>query len=201
MRIFSKTAALAALSFALLGQESSANAVTIDFEDLFAGPQAVGPIAYPSATFTSSSGQFYVDGASIGKDLCTYNGGTCDGDLTVDFTAPVSSLSFQAAGDDAASTISYTLHFGGGGTSGGSFVLDGVFSSLQTFSFGALGNIVKLDLSDNDGSGLVYDNFIFTVGRGGGAVPEPATWAMMIGGFALAGAAMRRRVAKVAFAH
>jgi hypothetical protein len=26
------------------------------------------------------------------------------------------------------------------------------------------------------------------------AVPEPATWAMMIGGFALAGAAMRRRV-------
>lgn len=33
------------------------------------------------------------------------------------------------------------------------------------------------------------------------AVPEPASWAMMIGGFALAGAAMRRRTrAKVAFA-
>ena len=32
------------------------------------------------------------------------------------------------------------------------------------------------------------------------AVPEPATWAMMIGGFALAGAAMRRRKASVAFA-
>lgn len=32
------------------------------------------------------------------------------------------------------------------------------------------------------------------------AVPEPATWAMMIGGFSLAGAAMRRRKAVVSFA-
>lgn len=33
-----------------------------------------------------------------------------------------------------------------------------------------------------------------------GAVPEPASWAMMVGGFGLAGAAMRRRKARVAFA-
>jgi hypothetical protein len=32
------------------------------------------------------------------------------------------------------------------------------------------------------------------------AVPEPATWAMMIAGFGLVGAAMRRRATKVAFA-
>lgn len=31
-------------------------------------------------------------------------------------------------------------------------------------------------------------------------VPEPATWAMMIGGFGLVGAAMRRRVSNVAYA-
>ncbi|MBC9031423.1 PEP-CTERM sorting domain-containing protein [Sphingomonas sp. JC676] len=31
----------------------------------------------------------------------------------------------------------------------------------------------------------------------GGAVPEPAAWGMMIGGFGLAGAAVRRRKAKV----
>ncbi|MBT2186741.1 PEP-CTERM sorting domain-containing protein [Sphingobium sp. H33] len=30
-------------------------------------------------------------------------------------------------------------------------------------------------------------------------VPEPATWAMMIGGFALAGVAMRRRKVAVSF--
>jgi PEP-CTERM motif len=33
-----------------------------------------------------------------------------------------------------------------------------------------------------------------------GAVPEPATWAMMIAGFGLVGGAMRRRVSKVRFA-
>ncbi len=32
------------------------------------------------------------------------------------------------------------------------------------------------------------------------AVPEPTTWAMMVGGFALAGSAMRRRKVSVAFA-
>jgi hypothetical protein len=35
---------------------------------------------------------------------------------------------------------------------------------------------------------------------GSGAVPEPAAWGMLIGGFALAGAAMRRRSLKVAYA-
>ena len=33
--------------------------------------------------------------------------------------------------------------------------------------------------------------------RAGGAVPEPATWAMMIAGFGMVGAAARRRRAKV----
>jgi hypothetical protein len=31
-------------------------------------------------------------------------------------------------------------------------------------------------------------------------VPEPASWAMMIGGFAIVGAAMRRRRTSIAFA-
>lgn len=41
---------------------------------------------------------------------------------------------------------------------------------------------------------VAFDNI--TIGSeivGGGAVPEPATWAMMIGGFGAAGAALRRR--------
>jgi len=46
-----------------------------------------------------------------------------------------------------------------------------------------------------------YDNITFgdsTPGNPG--VPEPATWAMMIGGFAFAGAVLRRRKAVVRFA-
>lgn len=39
----------------------------------------------------------------------------------------------------------------------------------------------------------VFDDFTFGSTIVGGAVPEPASWALMIGGFGLAGAAMRRR--------
>ena len=35
---------------------------------------------------------------------------------------------------------------------------------------------------------------------GAGSVPEPASWALMIGGFGLTGGMMRRRVSKVSFA-
>ncbi|HEU4967577.1 PEPxxWA-CTERM sorting domain-containing protein [Sphingomonas sp.] len=44
------------------------------------------------------------------------------------------------------------------------------------------------------------DNFRFDAVTGGSAVPEPAAWALMIGGFGLVGAAARRRRAAVAFA-
>ena len=44
--------------------------------------------------------------------------------------------------------------------------------------------------------GAQYRNYAFRIG----SVPEPASWAMMVGGFGLAGAAMRRRKTSVAFA-
>lgn len=44
--------------------------------------------------------------------------------------------------------------------------------------------------------GAQYRNYAFRIG----SVPEPASWAMMVGGFGLAGATMRRRKTSVAFA-
>lgn len=43
-------------------------------------------------------------------------------------------------------------------------------------------------------------NTAITASVAAGAVPETATWAMMIGGFGLAGTVMRRRSTKVSFA-
>lgn len=49
--------------------------------------------------------------------------------------------------------------------------------------------------------GQAYTNlFVAGSGTGVGDVPEPATWAIMIGGIGLAGGALRRRKASLAFA-
>jgi hypothetical protein len=47
---------------------------------------------------------------------------------------------------------------------------------------------------------LGQPNYSFTSGQAFGLVPEPATWAMMIGGMGLVGGAMRRRRTSVRFA-
>ena len=55
------------------------------------------------------------------------------------------------------------------------------------FNFGTYSDTIQLN--------IIGDSVV-------GAVPEPATWAMMIGGFGIAGASMRRRrnKAKVTYA-
>ena len=54
---------------------------------------------------------------------------------------------------------------------------------------------LALGLSPPQAMAIVIDNLSLAVG----AVPEPATWAMMIAGFGLAGVAVRRR-SRIAFA-
>jgi hypothetical protein len=58
-------------------------------------------------------------------------------------------------------------------------------TTQQWESLNGVGDVVTLTLTGEDV---------------GGAVPEPATWAMMISGLGLVGASMRRRTAKVSFA-
>ena len=75
------------------------------------------------------------------------------------------------------------------------FTING--NNFASFS-GFAGNFDRLVFDAvNGGGGFSLDN----VTLNGAAVPEPASWAMMIGGFGLLGAAMRRRTAaKVSFA-
>ncbi|NIJ08952.1 hypothetical protein FHS31_002582 [Sphingomonas vulcanisoli] len=50
------------------------------------------------------------------------------------------------------------------------------------------------------GNNICDTNFRFTTTGDAAAVPEPASWAMMVGGFALLGATLRRRRATATFA-
>ncbi len=81
-----------------------------------------------------------------------------------------------------------TFSQGAGNTFVGSGEVHGILRFLGTFSS------ISFTDTDENWHGL-------TVGIGGVAapsVPEPATWALMIGGFGLTGAALRRRRAVVA---
>ena len=61
---------------------------------------------------------------------------------------------------------------------------------LQTVNFSLLapGTLSFAAIGTSDGLGGYLENL-----KLGAAVPEPASWALMVGGFALAGAALRRR--------
>jgi hypothetical protein len=69
-----------------------------------------------------------------------------------------------------------------------------------TVAYGQMGRVTSLDLAAFDAIGWNIDYDVFNSGQAYttrdiylSAVPEPSTWAMLLGGFLLAGLAMRRR--------
>lgn len=80
--------------------------------------------------------------------------------------------------------------------------LGSVLGTTQNFSgllsFAGIGNISRVNLLSLDQDPTTMDDLSFEGVIGiGSAVPEPATWAMMIFGFGMVGSAMRRRQEKV----
>lgn len=70
-------------------------------------------------------------------------------------------------------------------------------ATLGFFGFTSAAPITSITVDNQVGGSQVFDVTSFSVGSAG-AVPEPESWAMLIAGFGLAGAAMRRRRAAVA---
>ena len=96
------------------------------------------------------------------------------------------------------------------GTSGGT-ALNGNAAANRTGISGTIGGLsigvgtnfgfrwTQTNVTGSD-QGLGVDDLSITAAAAVAAVPEPATWAMMVGGFGLIGAALRRRRADPAFA-
>lgn len=70
-------------------------------------------------------------------------------------------------------------------------------AGIDTVVFTGLGGTLHPGYEAGAGTHFILDNLIFTV-PGGGPVPEPAGWALMIVGFGLVGVSMRRRKAVIA---
>ena len=84
-----------------------------------------------------------------------------------------------------------------GGDSGGPGFINGKLASVNSYglifstdpSFGDFGGGLNSGFGEFNGYAPIFASAAFVQG----AVPEPATWALMIGGFGMVGAAARRR--------
>lgn len=175
----------------------------IDFSDRPDGNLGTTQISYPGVATFTGTGNLFVNGAGVGKDLCTLGTLGCNGKLSVSFAGTVSNLRFTSVGDNiTGSSIFITLGFSGAPGVTVARTLDGNTWQKDLHDLSAYSGITSLTLDSNDLYGLAYDDFSFDLsGNGGGTpggVPEPASWALMILGFGLAGAALRQRRAAIA---
>lgn len=192
MKHLTAIAAAAAIAAGSFGATPAVAVTTIDFESTVPGGQT-NPLTILDATFTSPGDGLFVANFGFGDNtlaICSYTGTLCDQSLDLSFSSAggVSDFSFLYAGvDNSESTLTVLLNFFGGSST------TLFYTSLvggSTLDFSAYSNILSASITSNDPYGLSYDNFTYTIDA---AVPEPATWAMMILGFGFVGAALRRQ--------
>lgn len=174
-----------------LAASAPAAAVTIDFSDRPTGVNP-SPLVYPEATFSTTTGQFFVGAAGVDDEICPLTAGfNCEAELSVTFNGAVNNLRFQSNGEQsAAAQLFLTITTLTGVNSLTLSPFDGNFTSLDNVDLSAYLDVTGLLITTDDGAGVAYDNFSFDLA---GAVPEPSTWAMLIAGFGLVGVSARRR--------
>jgi len=188
------------LVLASLCTGAAASANIVDFTGLPDG-DAANPLTISGATF-SSPGFNVIAFGSLCPSPTSDSYANCENPLQVDFETPASAIGFSFAGNNdlvIGSDVGDVQIFDGATLLG---TVDMLVTDMDVLSpdFVALtgyANVTRLLLTTTDFGGLIYDNFSFTLATP--AVPEPATWALLVGGFALVGSALRRRPVAVSF--
>jgi hypothetical protein len=153
-----------------------------------------------AGTITSKAAYNYAAGArvSFSFDISGSQRGGSNTYFTDIFYSPnsvnphtrTSSATYGPGQFSNSSPLANGFHFDGANSGGDPFVTDNisfVATAPGTFSF-------DIGTADQTNAGPVLDNVVLSIS----AVPEPASWAMMIVGLGLAGAALRRRSQTVA---
>lgn len=184
---------------AAVGVASSADAAVVTLE----GITSNGPSDF---TFTYEGTLTPDEGVSTGDRLVIYDfRGYIDGSISATIANVATSVEFTSTDPvtpgftDDPTVVNLVFTYTGADfrTSGGPFD-DFDFTGLSArsrFGGAALGAFFGLSTKNNpDGFPGGSGTAVFTLGSVTvPAVPEPATWAMMVGGFGIAGLATRRR--------
>lgn len=193
MRVLTLTCALALM----IGAATPALADIVDFNALPQGNNP-NPLVVNGVTFTTDSGFNYI-GFLGTNELCpsisANNPANCSRPFEVSFGQTVGAVSF---GFNANNTLAIGADVGDVAVYNGAtllgirnlVVVDADSFSLDLVDLSEFASLTRLVVTPDDFGGLLYDNFRFSAA---GGVPEPASWAMMIAGFATAGVAARRR--------
>ena len=106
------------------------------------------------------------------------------------FSSPTSAFAFNWGAAD----YEWTMEVFSGASTLASYTINPTYGSNSKEYLGFSGsNITSVRLTASSGDWVFIDNLT----SAGGAVPEPASWAMLIAGFGIVGASMRRRRAHV----
>jgi hypothetical protein len=132
----------------------------------------------------------------VGTDIIALNAG---GTKTITFASPVTDV-FMALTSWNGVTVTFDRPFtvvsqGAGFWGTGTFGVNGTSTGFTGNSevhgvlkfAGTMTSLTFTDTSEN------WHGFTIGIGQAGGVVPEPQSWAMLIAGFGLVGATMRRR--------
>jgi hypothetical protein len=199
---------LSGFAFALLAAPAAAS-VTITFDEI---DNIAGNVFPAGATYLSPQGFRFTNsfggtgGLLVWQRSLSFNADPDGATMSHNFSSTtttvvaedgslfdLTSIDFADVYNDASGgTFQMGWTFADDSTGGGIYTLDNLIG-LQTFSFNVTGikSFTILPVATL-GNWIQFDNVVLN-GGGGAVVPEPATWAMMIAGFGLVGAAARRR--------
>jgi len=168
------------------------------------------PVFLATASNAASAGIFIYTGALNGAASVPANGSTATGSytVTVDDVLNTVAVSLTFSGLTGGPATAAHIHCCVAANANGPVVIP--FTGFPSATSGTYSNtFTAVSVANIQGikNGLAYINIHNAVFPGGeirgqinAGVPEPATWAMMIGGFGIIAGSLRRRRVKVSFA-